>query len=145
MELKDRLRASFDAKSLKIVHVSEITGISYSTLQNYLRGVREPNVENLSKLSVHLNINLSWLLTGQGEMFIGGSSTNHLTQQEQALLEDYRESNEQGKEAIEKTASALAAKINPQHRSRTTMNIGNVEQQNNIEHLEGGIQFNKGK
>ena len=42
MELKDRLRASFDAKSLKIVHVSEITGISYSTLQNYLRGVREP-------------------------------------------------------------------------------------------------------
>lgn len=145
MELKDRLRASFYAKSLKIVHVSEITGISYSTLQNYLRGVREPNVENLSKLSVHLNINLSWLLTGQGEMFIGGSSTNHLTQQEQALLEDYRESNEQGKEAIEKTASALAAKINPQHRSRTTMNIGNVEQQNNIEHLAGGIHFNKGK
>ena len=145
MELKDRLRASFDAKSLKIVHVSEITGISYSTLQNYLRGVRDPNVENLSKLSVHLNINLSWLLTGQGEMFIGGSSTNHLTQQEQALLEDYRESNEQGKEAIEKTASALAAKINPQHRSRTTMNIGNVEQQNNIEHLAGGIHFNKGK
>lgn len=145
MELKDRLRASFDAKSLKIVHVSEITGISYSTLQNYLRGVREPNVENLSRLSVHLNINLSWLLTGQGEMFIGGSSTNHLTQQEQALLEDYRESNEQGKEAIEKTASALAAKINPQHRSRTTMNIGNVEQQNNIEHLAGGIHFNKGK
>lgn len=78
-------------------------------------------------------------------MFIGGSSTNHLTQQEQALLEDYRESNEQGKEAIEKTASALAAKINPQHRSRTTMNIGNVEQQNNIEHLAGGIHFNKGK
>ena len=145
MELKDRLRASFDAKSLKIVHVSEITGISYSTLQNYLRGVRDPNVENLSNLSVHLNINLSWLLTGQGEMFIGGSSTNHLTQQEQALLEDYRESNEQGKEAIEKTASALAAKINPQHRSRTTMNIGNVEQQNNIEHLAGGIHFNKGK
>ena len=145
MELKDRLRASFDAKSLKIVHVSEITGISYSTLQNYLRGVREPNVGNLSRLSVHLNINLSWLLTGQGEMFIGGSSTNHLTQQEQALLEDYRESNEQGKEAIEKTASALAAKINPQHRSRTTMNIGNVEQQNNIEHLAGGIHFNKGK
>ena len=145
MELKDRLRASFDAKSLKIVHVSEITGISYSTLQNYLRGVREPNVENLSRLSVHLNINLSWLLTGQGEMFIGGSSTNHLTQQEQALLEDYRESNEQGKEAIEKTASALAAKNQPQHRSRTTMNIGNVEQQNNIEHLAGGIHFNKGK
>lgn len=49
------------------------------------------------------------------------------------------------KSAIEEDASALAAKINPQHRSRTTMHIDNVEQQNNIEHLEGGIHFKKGK
>ena len=32
-----------------------------------------------------------------------------LTESETALFEDYRESNEQGKETIEKTASALAA------------------------------------
>lgn len=108
MKLKDRLRASFDAKLLKIVEVSEITGISYSTLQNYLRGVREPNVEILIKFSIHLGINLNWLLTGQGEMFIGGMPENTLTKQEQILLSDYRESSEQGKEAIEKTASALA-------------------------------------
>lgn len=110
MKLKDRLKASFEAKSLKIVEVSEITGISYSTLQNYLRGVREPNVEILTKFSIHLNINLNWLLTGQGEMFIGGTPESTLTRQEQVLLADYRESNEQGKEAIEKTASALAFK-----------------------------------
>ncbi|MDP0380317.1 helix-turn-helix domain-containing protein [Glaesserella parasuis] len=145
MKLKDRLRASFDAKLLKIVEVSEITGISYSTLQNYLRGVREPNVEILIKLSIHLGINLNWLLTGQGEMFIGGTPESTLTQKEQTLLEDYRESNEQGKEAIEKTASALAGKATFQQRSRTTMHIGNVEQQNHIDSLVGDLVFKKGK
>lgn len=34
-----------------------------------------------------------------------------LTESEIALLEDYRESNKQDKEAIEKTASALAATV----------------------------------
>ncbi|VEI45174.1 Uncharacterised protein [Actinobacillus equuli] len=41
-------------------------------------------------------------------MFIGTIPQNNLTKQEQTLLDDYRESNEQGKEAIEKTAKALA-------------------------------------
>ncbi|EHO45838.1 hypothetical protein [Haemophilus sp. oral taxon 851] len=34
-----------------------------------------------------------------------------LTESETALLEDYRESNKQDKEAIEKTASTLAATV----------------------------------
>ncbi|MDG6255726.1 XRE family transcriptional regulator, partial [Glaesserella parasuis] len=50
----------------------------------------------------------NWLLTGQGEMFIGGTPESPLTQKEQTLLEDYRESNEQGKEAIEQAAKGLA-------------------------------------
>ena len=127
-----------------ITKFSERSGINYRSVQNYMRGDREPNSDAYLKFA-QLGININWLLTGDGEMFIGGTPESILTQQEQALLEDYRESNEQGKEAIEKTASALAAKINPQHRSHTTMNIGNVEQQNNIEHLAGGIHFNKGK
>ena len=145
MSFPERLKAVLKHKGLKIKTFSELTEIPYSTCQSYLSGTREPGMEGLTTICLRLYVNLNWLLTGEGEMFIGGSSTNHLTQQEQALLEDYRESNEQGKEAIEKTASALAAKSNPQHRSRTTMNIGNVEQQNNIEHLAGGIHFNKGK
>ena len=127
-----------------ITKFSERSGINYRSVQNYMRGDRGPNSDAYLKFA-QLGININWLLTGDGEMFIGGTPESILTQQEQALLEDYRESNEQGKEAIEKTASALAAKINPQHRSHTTMNIGNVEQQNNIEHLAGGIHFNKGK
>lgn len=144
MSINNRVCLIIEQLGGSITKFSERSGINYRSVQNYMRGDREPNSEAYLKFA-QLGININWLLTGEGEMFIGGSSTNYLTQQEQALLEDYRESNEQGKEAIEKTASALAAKIKPQHGSRTTMNIGNVEQQNNIEHLEGGIHFKKGK
>lgn len=144
MSINNRVCLIIEQLGGSITKFSERSGINYRSVQNYMRGDREPNSEAYLKFA-QLGININWLLTGEGEMFVGGSSINLLTQQEQALLEDYRESNEQGKEAIEKTASALAAKINPQHRSRTTMNIGNVEQQNNIEHLAGGIHFNKGK
>lgn len=144
MSINNRVCLIIEQLGGSIAKFSERSGINYRSVQNYMRGDREPNSEAYLKFA-QLGININWLLTGEGQMFVGGSSINHLTQQEQALLEDYRESNEQGKEAIEKTASALAAKINPQHRSRTTMNIGNVEQQNNIEHLAGGIHFNKGK
>lgn len=40
----------------------------YRTLQNYLRGEREPNNEGLGKLR-NMNIDPAWILTGQGEMF----------------------------------------------------------------------------
>ncbi|WIM82556.1 helix-turn-helix domain-containing protein [Gallibacterium anatis] len=116
-----------------------------SRLSDVIRGKQKLPDDLMFELITKFNVNANWIIAGYGDMFIGNIPSELLTQQEQALLEDYRESNEQGKEAIEKTASALAAKIKPQHGSRTTMNIGNVEQQNNIEHLEGGIHFKKGK
>lgn len=90
-----------------IRYFSEHSGIAYRSVQNYMRGEREPNSDAYLKFA-QLGININWLLTGQGEMFIGGMPESTLTRQEQVLLADYRESNEQGKEAIEKTASALA-------------------------------------
>ncbi|OOF65148.1 helix-turn-helix domain-containing protein [Rodentibacter sp. Ppn85] len=110
MNIKNRLKEAFLSKSLKIVEVSRMSDIPYSSLQNYLRGEREPNVDTLVKLSIHLGINLNWLLTGKGTMFVEMSNSPVTAQnkQEAELLEDYRESNEQGKDAIERTAKALA-------------------------------------
>ena len=116
-----------------------------SRLSDVIRGKQKLPDDLMFELITKFNVNANWIIAGIGDIFIGKIPNNELSPSEQILLEDYRESNEQGKEAIEKTASALAAKINPQHRSRTTMNIGNVEQQNNIEHLAGGTHFNKGK
>lgn len=45
--------------------------INYNTLQNYYRGTRssiEPSA--MQKLYIHLNININWLVTGEGEMFL---------------------------------------------------------------------------
>lgn len=90
-----------------ITKFSERSGINYRSVQNYMRGDREPNSEAYLKFA-QLGININWLLTGEGEMFISTTEST-LSRQEQKLLEDYRESNEQGKEAIEKTAKALSA------------------------------------
>ncbi|WP_040977409.1 helix-turn-helix domain-containing protein [Necropsobacter massiliensis] len=107
MSINNRVCLIIEHFGDSITKFSERSGINYRSVQNYMRGEREPNAEAFLKFA-QLGININWLLTGQGEMFIGGTPESTLTQKEQTLLEDYRESNEQGKEAIEKTASALA-------------------------------------
>ena len=77
MSIKERLREAMDAKSLTIKALSDLSKIPYRSLQNYLRGEREPNAEALVALSTHLNISIDWLLTGKGEAvgvrcFFGG-------------------------------------------------------------------------
>lgn len=67
----------------------------------YERGTALPGSEVLFSLA-EIGVDIGFLFSGE-------RLESDLTQQEQTLLEDYRESNEQGKEAIEKTASALAA------------------------------------
>ncbi|WP_328588273.1 helix-turn-helix transcriptional regulator [Canicola haemoglobinophilus] len=51
--------------------MSELSGIPYRSVQNYLRNEREPNVEALTKLKETMNIDVNWLLTGEGKMFQG--------------------------------------------------------------------------
>lgn len=46
------------------------TNLPYRTLQAYLNAEICPTRENLSKLQTNLRINPSWLLTGEGEMFL---------------------------------------------------------------------------
>ncbi|EKA5338453.1 helix-turn-helix domain-containing protein [Enterobacter kobei] len=67
MSIKERLREAMDAKGLTIKALSDLSKIPYRSLQNYLRGEREPNAEALVALSTHLNISIDWLLTGKGE------------------------------------------------------------------------------
>ncbi|MBN6060440.1 helix-turn-helix domain-containing protein [Aggregatibacter actinomycetemcomitans] len=108
MSINNRVCLIIEQFGGSITKFSERSGINYRSVQNYMRGDREPNSEAYLKFA-QLGININWLLTGEGEMFIGGNLIEStLTQQEQSLIEDYRESNDQGKEAIEKTARALS-------------------------------------
>lgn len=119
--------------------------ISQARITDVMREKQKIPEDLLLKLISKYQVNANWLIAGIGNMFIGTIPQNNLTKQEQILLDDYREANAQGKEAIEKTASALAGKATFQQRSRTTMHIGNVEQQNHIDSLVGDLVFKKGK
>ncbi|MCN8080716.1 helix-turn-helix domain-containing protein [Escherichia coli] len=81
MSIKERLREAMVAKSLTIKALSDLSKIPYRSLQNYLRGEREPNAEALVALSTHLNISIDWLLTGKGETV--GVEKEQLANQEQ--------------------------------------------------------------
>ena len=80
-----------------------------SRLSDVIRGKQKLPDDLMFELITKFNVNANWIIAGVGDVFIGNIPENALTKQEQVLLEDYRESNEQGKEAIEKTAKALAA------------------------------------
>ncbi len=110
MGIKLRLKEVQLSKGLNLKEFSEVSGVSYRSLQNYLSGEREPNVTGLTNLCTRLGVNINWLLTGKGAMFVEvlNSPVTAQNKQEAELLEDYRESNEQGKDAIERTAKALA-------------------------------------
>ena len=77
-------------------------GVSREKWGKYERGVALAGSEVLFSL-VEIGIDIGFLFSGIRAV--------PLTESETALLEDYRESNKQGKEAIEKTASALAATV----------------------------------
>lgn len=92
MSIKERLRESMDGKGLTIKALSDLSKIPYRSLQNYLRGEREPNAEALVALSAHLGISIDWLLTGKGE-FVGtekeqsANQEQHFNQSDLKLLE----------------------------------------------------------
>ena len=86
-----------------------------SRLNDIVRGKQKLPDDLMFELITKFNVNANWIIAGVGDVFIGNIPSSSLidgdglTQAESQLLEDYRESNEQGKEAIEKTAKALSA------------------------------------
>ncbi|MCH5051181.1 helix-turn-helix domain-containing protein [Pectobacterium aquaticum] len=70
MGIKERLREAMDADGFNIKELSEKVGIPYRSLQNYLRGEREPNTEALIAIGTQMSISIDWLLTGRGLMRI---------------------------------------------------------------------------
>ncbi|EAR2441479.1 helix-turn-helix domain-containing protein [Salmonella enterica subsp. enterica serovar Sandiego] len=64
-----RLKMVLDNQSLSITDAAAKCEIPYRSLQNYLRGEREPKVDALISISTRLGISIDWLLTGHGAMY----------------------------------------------------------------------------
>jgi len=78
----NRLGEFIKAKSLKQLHVAKMTGIAQGTLSNYENNKRLPSTEFLCQLIKLYRLNINWLLTGEGDMFIANASHKSLNKTE---------------------------------------------------------------
>lgn len=70
MTVKIRLKELIKMLSLKQYQFAESIGISGATVSDWLNTANvNPSIESLIKISERHNVNLQWLLTGEGEMF----------------------------------------------------------------------------
>ena len=98
----DETSQLFGARLKQIINESTFTqkeianelGISENALTNYIQGRRSPNVLLVAQLAGMLNINLNWLLLGEGFMYfsaekerqaIGGRSAEGKSELEREL------------------------------------------------------------
>jgi transcriptional regulator with XRE-family HTH domain len=65
-------------KKLKITQkeLADLTKVSQSNYSKYEKGLIEPGYSFISKIVQLLNINPSWLISGEGEMFVGELKTH---------------------------------------------------------------------
>ncbi len=98
----ERLRAIRGDRSQK--DFAELLGIGRTTLIRYEAGTRPIDVELLVKLNLLFGTQPLWLLTGSGASGEGVQ----LTSREAMLLNNYRNSPEDAKAALERTSAAFA-------------------------------------
>ncbi|WP_134163314.1 helix-turn-helix domain-containing protein [Pseudomonas citronellolis] len=117
----DRLRLERERLGLSQEALGEIGGVKKLAQINYEKGKRHPDSEYLAAIA-GAGVDVLYLLTGQrssGQSIAVASphlaeAANPvaegppLNRREQALLANYRGSDEEGRRAVESTASALA-------------------------------------
>lgn len=76
MTLIERIRKVFFESNEKQKNFSDATGYSERNLSNVLNGrTKNPGIDLLTAISSHFpNVNLKWLLHGEGEMYTNRSS-----------------------------------------------------------------------
>ncbi|EJG1803494.1 TPA: helix-turn-helix transcriptional regulator [Vibrio parahaemolyticus] len=86
----ERLNTVLNGKSGRAF--AKETGISYSTLHNYLSGISSPTLENLITLSEKANVSIEWLATGRNSevMEVKGEFNIKTFNEEFALIPGYR-------------------------------------------------------
>lgn len=108
MNISDRLNQLIELKKLNIKDFAEQCDIPYRSMYNYVRGEREPNLEALSKISQRFNVDLNWLIMGNGEVFKNVSVDNFSIEENQ-LVQHYREMPELIQKAMNKVFKAISS------------------------------------
>lgn len=111
MSIAKRLKEVMEHKGLNIKTFAELLDIPYRTLQNYLLNERAPSAEVLIKVSDKLNVDLNWLMRGEGEMFSGSMNENRLSKKEKQLINYYRKMSDDTQIAFDTTFRYLTENI----------------------------------
>jgi transcriptional regulator with XRE-family HTH domain len=69
MDIGQRLRQVILLKNKTLKEFTLKADMRYLTLQRYLSGNRKLNADALIKIITHLDVNVNWLLTGEGPMY----------------------------------------------------------------------------
>lgn len=62
IEFKDRLKKCMSIRNIKPVELSERTGLSKSTISQYMSGYAKPKSDKLFIIAKELNVNEAWLI-----------------------------------------------------------------------------------
>lgn len=108
MSIKDRLKTVIEHNGLSLKAFSELTEIPYRSIQNYLRDERDPNLDALIKMGTKTDVNLHWLITGEGKMLKDNIDKVALNEKEVALLLAYKQCDENTKNKINIAIDAIS-------------------------------------
>ena len=98
------------SRKANLRNFAEQAGIAYRTMQGYIGGEREPNAEGMSGIA-KAGVNLNWLVSGEGEMFLSDVKIN-LTTKEEILIKYYRKMDENTREAFYISFNEIVKKKN---------------------------------
>lgn len=68
MEIFERIKKIREVLKISQTEFSEVFEVSQKTISNWETGRNEPPMEKLKKFAEIYNINIHWLITGEGEM-----------------------------------------------------------------------------
>jgi len=69
-QIKDRLKKIRDYTGLSQQEMADKLEVLVTTISKYERGIINPASNFLIKINSLFNVNLNWLITGQGKMFL---------------------------------------------------------------------------
>lgn len=100
MEFPERLRQVIGDSTID--EFAQVIEDSPQRVKDVLRGKQKPPMDFLVRIQVRLGVDLNWLLVGDVSR-----AANALSAREASLIYNYRAATEEGRKAVDHTASAV--------------------------------------
>jgi len=111
-EIGKRLRQIRETKELSQNDVGSHLGIQYQHVSKYERGESVPTWEYLIKLNELYHVNINWLLTGKGKMFLTPMGYEAIENEKHLVIKDVESDLEEIIEELKKDKELKTAIYN---------------------------------